>query len=207
MKLIIPIIIIIGLFLVFTTSKMNSPNISESKEIPPTAKEAIFAGGCFWCNEAAFEGFEGVFEVTSGYTGGHKENPTYYEVTTGETGHKEAVKVIYDPSIITYKELVEKFWRQIDPTDNDGQFVDSGSQYRTAIYYKTEEEKQIAEQSKKELGESGRFDKPIVTEILPAVIFYDAEEEHQDYYKKRVLQYKAYEAGSGRKQFKEVWEE
>ena len=130
-------------------------------------KEAVFAGGCFWCNEAAFEEIEGVLDVISGYTGGDVENPTYEQVSSGTTGHKEAVKIIYDPERVSYKKLVEKFWRQIDPTDDEGQFADKGQQYRTAIYYKTPEEKEIAEKSKPDLEKSGRFKKSIVTAILP----------------------------------------
>ena len=170
-------------------------------------KEAIFAGGCFWCNEAAFEAIEGVTEVISGYTGGEEQNPTYEQVLSGTTGHHEAVKVIYDPEIISYKELVERFWRQIDPTDDEGQFVDRGAQYTTAIFYQNGEEKQIAEQSKSELESSGRFDKPIATKILSVMPFYPAEEYHQDFYKKKTLRYKAYRDGSGREVLDEIWGE
>jgi len=168
-------------------------------------KEAVFAGGCFWCNEAAFEEIEGVLDVISGYIGGDVENPTYEQVSSGTTGHKEAVKIIYDPEKVSYKKLVEKFWRQIDPTDDEGQFADKGPQYRTAIYYKTLEEKEIAEKSKLDLGKSGRFKKSIVTAILPFRNFYEAEEDHQNFYKKRTLQYNLYHKGSGREEFKEVW--
>ncbi len=166
-------------------------------------KEAIFAGGCFWCNEAAFEAAPGVIETISGYTGGDEPNPKYEDVHYRDTGHREAVKVIYDPSKVSYKELVELFWRQIDPTDAGGQFNDRGHQYTTAIYYKTPEEKKIAEQSKKELEKSKRFKQPIVTEILPTKTFWPAEEEHQNFYKKRVLHYNAYKKGSRREKFQE----
>jgi peptide methionine sulfoxide reductase msrA/msrB len=168
---------------------------------------AIFAGGCFWCMEAAFEGYDGVIEVISGYTGGEKKNPSYKEVSLGLTGHLEAVEVKYDPEKISYDKLLDIFWRQIDPTDAEGQFADRGSQYRTAIFYHNEEQKNLAEESKKKLDESEKFDKPVVTLILPASKFYPAEENHQDYYKKRALQYKLYKKGSGREGFiKENWE-
>lgn len=172
-------------------------------QIAQGTKEAIFAGGCFWCNEASFEAEPGVIEAISGYTGGDEPNPTYEQVSAHKTGHRESVKVIYDPNKISYAQLVELFWRQIDPTDREGQFVDKGPQYTTAIYYQTEEEKQIAEQSKGEIQK--KFDKPVATEILPAKIFYEAEEYHQDYYKKRVLGYNAYKKGSGRDKLKEIW--
>ena len=167
---------------------------------------ATFAGGCFWCTEADFEKVPGVLKVVSGYTGGHKENPSYTEVSSGKTGHLEAVQVYYDPSKITYRELLDFFWRHIDPTDSGGQFVDRGPQYRSAIFYHDEGQKRLAEESKEALGKSGRFDKPIVTEILPFKTFYEAEEYHQDYYKKHWLRYKYYRNGSGRDLFLErVW--
>jgi len=167
---------------------------------------ATFAGGCFWCVEADFEKVDGVVKAVSGYTGGHKDNPSYKEVSSGNTGHLEAVQVYYDPSKITYQELVDFFWRHINPTDSGGQFVDRGGQYRNAIFYHDEEQKRVAEESKEALDESGRFDKPIVTEILPFNKFYEAEEYHQDYYKKHWLKYKYYRNASGRDQFlKRVW--
>jgi peptide methionine sulfoxide reductase msrA/msrB len=167
---------------------------------------ATFAGGCFWCVEADFEKVPGVVKVVSGYTGGHKDNPSYVEVSSGKTGHLEAVQVYYDPSKITYRELLDFFWRHIDPTDSGGQFVDRGAQYRSAIFYHDEGQKCLAEESKEALGKSGRFDKPIVTEILPFNKFYEAEEYHQDYYKKHWLRYKYYRNGSGRDLFlKRVW--
>jgi peptide methionine sulfoxide reductase msrA/msrB len=171
-------------------------------------ESALFAGGCFWCMEPPFEKLDGVKEVISGYTGGQKENPTYEEVSSGKTGHLEAVEVSYDPAKVSYEKLLEVFWRQIDPRDAGGQFVDRGSQYRSAIFYLNEEQKALAQKSKEELGKSGRFDKPIVTEILPASKFYRAEEYHQDYYKKNPLRYKFYRFNSGRDQFlKRVWKE
>jgi peptide methionine sulfoxide reductase msrA/msrB len=170
--------------------------------------EATFAGGCFWCMEPPFEKLDGVSGVVSGYTGGQEEKPTYEEVSAGKTGHVEAVKVLYDPARVSYQELLDVFWRQVDPTDAGGQFVDRGSQYLTAIFYHDEEQKKLAEKSKKELEASGRFDKPVVTPILPAVAFYDAEEYHQDYYRKNGFRYKFYRWGSGRDDFlKKAWGE
>jgi peptide methionine sulfoxide reductase msrA/msrB len=169
-------------------------------------KIATFAGGCFWCTEADFEKLPGVVKVISGYTGGQKENPSYEEVSSGTTGHVEAIQVYYDSSKITYEELLDYFWRHIDPTDSGGQFVDRGSQYRSVIFYHDEEQKRLAEKSKEELSKSGKFNKPIVTEILKFNKFYKAEEYHQDYYKKNPLRYKFYRYNSGRDQFlKKVW--
>ncbi len=170
-------------------------------------EKATFAGGCFWCMTPPFERLEGVKEVVSGYTGGTKENPTYEEVSSGKTGHLEAVQVVYDPSKITYGELLDVFWRQIDPTDAGGQFVDRGTQYRTAIFYHTPEQKAIAERSKEELQRSGRFSGPIVTEILPAAKFYPAEEYHQDFERKNPERYEYYRSHSGRDEFAgRVWD-
>ncbi|HLC15617.1 MAG TPA: peptide-methionine (R)-S-oxide reductase MsrB [Thermodesulfovibrionia bacterium] len=169
-------------------------------------QKATFAGGCFWCMEPPFEKLEGVVDVISGYTGGHKENPTYDEVSAGTTGHVEAVQVTYDPAKITYEKLLEVFWRQINPTDSGGQFVDRGASYTTAIFYHNEEQKRLAEQSKKALDQSGRFDKPVVTDMRPAGQFYPAEAYHQDYYKRNPLRYKFYRYDSGRdKYLNEVW--
>lgn len=169
-------------------------------------EQAILAGGCFWCIEAPLEQTDGVIEVTSGYTGGNKENPTYKEVSSGQTGHFEAVQITYDPMVITYKELLDVFWQQIDPTDPGGQFADRGSQYKTAIFYRNDEQKKIAEESKTALDTSGKFNTPIATEILPASTFYPAEDYHQDYYKKCPVRYKSYKKGSGREDYlKETW--
>jgi len=171
-------------------------------------ERATFAGGCFWCMVPPFEKLEGVREVISGYTGGHKEDPTYEEVSAGKTGHVEAIEVVFDPSRVSYERLLEVFWRQIDPTDPGGQFVDRGSQYRSVIFYQTPDQKVLAEKSKEELAKSGRFKKAIVTEILPAGKFYRAEEYHQDFYKKNPIRYKFYRYNSGRDQFlKKVWGE
>lgn len=173
---------------------------------PQNGKEAYFAGGCFWCTEADFEKADGVIEAISGYTGGHVANPTYKQVSKGGTGHVEAVKVIYDPAKISYEELLQVFWMHIDPTDPGGQFVDRGSQYRSVIFYANEQQRRLAEASKERLAASGRFDKPIVTEILPLGPFYPAEAYHQDYYKRNPIRYRWYRYGSGRDQFLErVW--
>ena len=161
---------------------------------------ATFAGGCFWCIEADFEKVPGVVRVVSGYTGGHKGNPTYKEVCAGETGHFEAVQVYYDPERIGYELLLDVFWRHIDPTDPGGQFYDRGPQYRSAVFYHDEAQRRQFESSKKALDESGRFDKPVATLIEPFTIFYEAEDYHQDYYRTCSADYR-YRAGSGRDQF------
>jgi peptide-methionine (S)-S-oxide reductase len=170
----------------------------------PEAK-ATFAGGCFWCMEPPFDELDGVISTTSGYTGGMKTDPTYEEVSAGKTGHAEAVEVRYDPGKITYARLLDVFWRNIDPTVKNKQFCDEGSQYRSAIFYHDEEQKRLAEGSKKALMASGRF-KEIFTQILPASVFYPAEEYHQDYYRKNPLRYKFYRYSCGRDQrLKELW--
>jgi len=164
-------------------------------------KNATFAGGCFWCMQPPFRMVDGVVEVVSGYAGGTKENPTYEEVSSGTTGHLEAVQVTYDPGRVSYETLLETFWRQIDPTDSDGQFADKGSQYRTAIFYHDEEQKRLAEESKKRLDASGKFAKPVATEIRPFTNFYPAEEYHQDYDRKNPDRYHQYKVLSGRERF------
>ncbi len=175
-------------------------------EPPAATTAALFAGGCFWCMEPPFEKLPGVISVVSGYTGGPEADPTYEQVSSGRTGHLEAVRVVYDPAKIGYAGLLEVFWRQIDPTDAGGQFADRGPQYRTAIFHADPEQQRLAEASRRELGASGRFPRPIVTEILPAGPFYPAEEYHQDYYKKNPQHYKAYRTGSGREAFlARVW--
>ncbi len=171
-------------------------------------KKAVFGGGCFWCMEPPFEQLEGVTDVQAGYSGGSEAEATYALVSSGRTDHYEAVEVRYDPEKISYRELVEVFWHQIDPTDSGGQFADRGSQYKTAIFFGDEEEKQVALASRKDLQESGMFDDPIQTKVLPLQPFYRAEEYHQDYYRKNYGHYAAYKAGSGRKHFVEkVWPE
>lgn len=164
---------------------------------------ATFAGGCFWCMEAPFAEAKGVVEVIPGYTGGHKDNPTYKEVCSNLTGHCEAVRVIYDPGLISYEELLDIFWRQIDPTDEGGQFFDRGSSYRTAVFYQDEAQREKAEASKDRLNSSGRFNKPVVTAVLPATTFYPAEEYHRDYHRKNPAHYNRYRSGSGRDAFLE----
>ena len=171
-------------------------------------EKAVFAGGCFWCMEGPFEKLDGVTEVLSGYTGGEKEDPTYEEVCKGTTGHTEAIQITYNPEKISYEELLEIFWRQIDPTDKGGQFVDRGSQYRSGIFYNSEEEREIAEKSKEELNKSGIYDKPVVTEITVLEKFYPAEDYHQNYYQKCPVRYETYRDGSGRDRYlNEVWKD
>lgn len=202
--------LIIGIF-VFTMISFACADKNEKKYSDTYAgklDKATFAGGCFWCMEPPFEKLEGVKEVISGYTGGQKPNPTYEEVSAGGTGHAEAIQILYDPAKVRYAELLEVFWRQIDPTDSGGQFVDRGKQYRSAIYYHNDEQRRLAEKSKEELQKSGRYKKPIITEILPVSDFYRAEEYHQDYYKKNPIRYKFYRFNSGRDQYlKTVWGE
>jgi peptide methionine sulfoxide reductase msrA/msrB len=173
----------------------------------PAIKKATFAGGCFWCMEKPFEKTDGVISVDSGYTAGKTENPTYKNYGAG--GHIEAVEIAYDPAKVSYEKLLDIFWRQINPTDPDGQFVDRGREYSTAIFYHDEEQKKTAEISKQKLAGSKVFDAPIVTPIIPATTFYNAEEYHQDYYKKNPVRYKLYRYGSGRDQFLDsvVWKE
>jgi len=171
-----------------------------------TTAIATFAGGCFWCMEGPLEALDGVHSVISGYTDGQVENPTYEQVSRGETGHAEAVQITYDPTRVGYEQLLETFWRQIDPTDPGGQFADRGSQYRTGIYYHDANQEQLAQASKRQLEASGQFDKPIVTEIKAASTFYPAEDYHQDYYKTHPTRYKMYKIGSGREAYiKDTW--
>ncbi len=168
--------------------------------------KATFAGGCFWCMQPPFDKIDGIISTTVGYAGGKEKDPTYQQVSSGTTGHVEAVEIVYDPSRISYSKLLDVFWRNIDPTQPDGQFVDRGPQYRTVIFYHSEEQKRLAETSKGELQASGRYDRKIVTEILPATTFYKAEEYHQDYYKKNPLRYQYYRYKSGRDQYLEkIW--
>ncbi|ADU31975.1 peptide-methionine (R)-S-oxide reductase MsrB [Evansella cellulosilytica] len=166
-------------------------------------EKATFAGGCFWCMVKPFDEFPGIHQVVSGYSGGHTENPTYEEVSTDTTGHREVVQITFNPEVFPYEKLLEIFWRNIDPTDAGGQFHDRGEHYKTAIYYHSEEQRELAEVSKRNLEESGKFDKQIVTDILPAKTFYPAESGHQDYYKKNPFHYNRYYEGSGRKDFTE----
>jgi peptide methionine sulfoxide reductase msrA/msrB len=170
-----------------------------------TLEKATFAGGCFWCMVEPFDEQEGIIDIRSGYTGGNSEHPTYKEVISGDTGHVEAVQITFDPDMFSYKRLLDLFWQQIDPTDDGGQFKDRGESYKTAIFYHNETQKEQAIQSKKDLSESGRFSNPLVTEILPALPFYEAEEYHQDFYKKNAFRYALYKRGSGREEFKRTY--
>jgi peptide-methionine (S)-S-oxide reductase len=174
----------------------------------PRRAVATFAGGCFWCMEGPFEKLPGVSSVTSGYTGGHKKNPTYEEVSSGGTGHAEAVQVLYDPSKLSYEQLLEVFWRNIDPLTPNAQFCDHGSQYRSGIFVHDAAQRQAAEASRRRIEGSGRFQQKIVTEIASAGVFYPAEDYHQDFYKKNPLRYASYRAGCGRdRRLKELWGE
>jgi peptide methionine sulfoxide reductase msrA/msrB len=205
MKAIIITLIVFSTAL-FGYQQVRSMDKTMEKKKDASAREgktAVFSGGCFWCVEADFEKANGVIEAISGYAGGHTISPTYDEVSKGQTGHVEAVQVLYDPMQITYEELLDYFWRHIDPTDAGGQFVDRGAQYRSVIFYTDEMQRQQAETSKRQLEATGRFKKPIATEILPLNAFYPAEEYHQDYYKKNPIRYKWYRSGSGRDQFLE----
>jgi methionine-S-sulfoxide reductase len=179
--------------LVYAESQNNTSGNAGQK-----LEKATFAGGCFWCMESPYDKLEGVLSTTVGYTGGEEKNPTYEEVCSGRTGHAEAIEIVYDPSRITYAELLDVFWRNINPTQANGQFVDTGNQYRSAIFYHNDEQKRLAEASKEALEKSGRFKKKIVTEIVAAATFYPAEEYHQDFYKKKPAHYQRYRQGSGR---------
>ena len=164
----------------------------------PSTAEAVFAGGCFWCTESDFDKLPGILSTTSGYIGGHVENPTYEEVSYGATGHTEAVQVRYDPNKVSYAQLLEFFWPTIDPITANAQFCDKGSQYRSAIFYGNAEEQRLAEASKAALDKSGRLPAPVVTEILPASTFYPAEDYHQDYHSRNPIRYNYYRNGCGR---------
>ena len=187
---------------------INGTVMAESKDVEASGlKEAIFGGGCFWCMQPPYDNLKGVKKTYTGYSGGKTENPTYEEVASRTTGHVESVLVVYDPKEVTYKQLLKTFWMNVDPTQENGQFADRGSEYRTVIFYGDQEEQKLAEESKKELADSGKFNKPIVTAIEPAATFYRAEEEHQEYYKKNSVHYKLYKMGSGRAAFiHENWE-
>lgn len=202
------LILIIGVFLLAKLLPENTNKFSYKKPaiIPTKATStnkniAILAGGCFWCMEHPFEDLPGVTQAISGYTGGKKKNPTYKQVASGQTSHLEAVQIHFDPEKISYADILEVYWRNVNPTDNGGQFVDRGDQYRTGIFYTSEEQKKIAEKSKNKLIKSGRFQKKIVTPIIEAKPFYKAEEYHQDFFKKSYIRYKIYRAGSGRDEY------
>ncbi len=175
---------------------------------PPATKAAIVAGGCFWCIQPAFDKAKGVIKTVVGYSGGTEPNPTYELVTSEKTRYREAIEITYDPAKISYDQLLDIYWRQIDPTQADGQFSDIGPSYRAAIFYGNDDEKKVAEASKDKLAHSGKFDKPIVTEILPAMKFYPAEAYHQKYYQQNPEHFEAFEKGSGRVSFqKKTWDD
>src|ERR1700720_4986848 len=182
-------------------------DIARGQDSPPAAaKTAVFAGGCFWCIKPAFDKANGVIKTVVGYCGGTEPNPTYELVTSEKTGYRESIEITYDPARISFDQPLNIYWRQIDPTQADGQFTDIGPSYRAAIFYAGEEEKKIAEASKEKLAHSGKFKKPIVTEILPAMKFYPAEDYHQKYYQQNPEHFEAFEHGSGRVSFqKKTW--
>jgi peptide-methionine (S)-S-oxide reductase len=172
--------------------------IAPATQDKPELAKATFAGGCFWCMEPPYDAIDGVVSTTSGYIGGHVDNPSYEMVSSGGTGHTEAMQVVYDPAKVSYQQLLDVFWINIDPTDANGQFCDRGSQYRSGIFYHDEEQRKLAEASKIKLETSGRLAKPVVTEITEAPTFYAAEEYHQDYYQRHAFRYKLYRRGCGR---------
>jgi len=174
--------------------------LSSGVQSAPTTAKAYFAGGCFWCMEEAFEKVDGVLTVVYGYMGGTVANPTYEQVSDGRTGHAEAIEVTYDPTKVTYQKLLDAFWRNIDPVTPNAQFCDHGTQYRAAVFYSTDEEKRLAEESKSKIEQSKRLPVPIVTQLVQASTFYQAENYHQDYYKKNPLRYKYYKYSCGRAQ-------
>jgi peptide-methionine (S)-S-oxide reductase len=183
-----------------------SPLLVVAQTAPAKTAKATFAGGCFWCMEAPYDKLPGVISTTSGYIGGSVKNPTYEQVSTGRTGHTEAVQVEYDPSKVTYEKLLQTFWMNIDPTVKNAQFCDHGSQYRSGIFYHDDTQRQLAEASKAALDKSKPFKEPIVTEITKASEFYRAEDYHQDYYKTNPVRYKLYRNGCGRDaRLKELW--
>ncbi len=186
---------------------METKRVPRATETRRSRQErATFAGGCFWCMEPPYGKLKGVISTRVGYTGGHARNPTYEEVCSGTTGHAEAIEILYDPEQISYEELLDVFWHNIDPTATNRQFADRGTQYRTAIFYHSEEQKRLAVASREALEHSGKFSKPIVTEILPASQFFPAEDYHQKYYKKNPVHYNLYKVGSGREAFiQEMW--
>jgi methionine-S-sulfoxide reductase len=175
---------------------------------PTETKTAVFAGGCFWCIQPAFDKAKGVIKTVVGYCGGTQPNPTYELVSSEKTGYRESIQITYDPAQISYDQLLDIYWRQIDPTQTDGQFTDIGPSYRAAIFFSNDNEKKVAEASREKLAHSGKFKKPIVTEILPAMKFYPAEAYHQKYYQQNPEHFEAFEEGSGRTSFKKkAWRE
>jgi len=194
--------------LIAAFSLSSSAKAAEERNLPaaPAVEKATSAGGCFWCTESLFDKFPGVLSTTSGYTGGGVKNPTYEEVSSGTTGHAEALEVLFDPAKVSYAQLLDRFFRNIDPTAQDRQFNDTGTQYRTAVFYHNEEQMRLALEAKKELEDSNKFDKPIVTEISAAADFFAAEDYHQDYHEKNAVRYNLYNFLSGRDKFlSSVW--
>lgn len=204
------IIVVASLLLISTMREHYRPeDIEKEKEVMVDKKKlkiTTLAGGCFWCMEPPFEKLEGVNQVVSGYSGGTKVNPTYAEVSSGRTNHVESVQILYNPDKVSYENLLDVFWMNIDPTQVNGQFADKGKQYRTVIFYHDDEQRKKAEESKEKLANSGKFKKPIVTVIEPFKSFYKAEDYHQDYYRKNPVRYYMYKKGSGREGFiKRTW--
>ncbi|MGH8502769.1 MAG: peptide-methionine (S)-S-oxide reductase MsrA [Gammaproteobacteria bacterium] len=196
------LLILLLSFATFSTINLQAQESGAGRSI------ATFAGGCFWCMEPPYDELDGVTATVSGYTGGELKNPTYEQVSAGRTGHAEAVQIIHDPDKVSYKKLLDVFWRNIDPLDDGGQFCDRGSSYRPAIFYHDDEQKRLAQASKRALEKSGRFDQPIAIEIVPASQFYKAEDYHQDYYQKNSLRYKFYRYACGRDaRLEELWGE
>lgn len=195
----------VGFVVLMSGGLLGIPNGIYANDSLQEAK-ATFAGGCFWCMEEAFEGVEGVISVVSGYTGGQVENPTYEQVSSGSTGHTESIEVTFDPDKVTYQQLLEVFWRNVDPTTPNAQFCDHGNQYRTAIFYHDEVQQQLIDASKKKIESSKTFHESIVTEIAPVSVFYPAEEYHQDFYTKNPIRYKYYKWNCGRaKRLEQLW--
>ena len=202
LRSILTMAVMVGLGLFSPTVIYAQSSVEESDY-----RSATFAGGCFWCMEPPFDKLDGVISTTSGYAGGHVPNPTYKQVSAGSTGHAEVVQVVYDPEKISYRELLNVFWRNVDPLDSSGQFCDRGNQYRTAVFYHDEEQLRLAEQSKAAFERSGRFSRSVATEIVPLNgNFYSAEEYHQDYYIKNPLRYKYYRTACGRdRRLEQLW--
>jgi methionine-S-sulfoxide reductase len=199
------LIFLLSYALIAACTIANSPGQNPS---PAETRTAVFAGGCFWCIQPAFDKAKGVTKTVVGYCGGSEPNPTYEVVSSEKTGYRESIQITYDPAKISYDQLLDIYWRQIDPTQADGQFTDIGPSYRAAIFYGNDNEKRVAEASKEKLALSGKFKKPIVTEILPAMKFYPAEAYHQKYYQQNPEHFEAFEEGSGRTSFKKkAWRE
>ncbi len=198
--------LIVGMLLFGMTLSGVAVNAPLHAQDRPGMAKAYFAGGCFWCMEEVFEKVPGVSSVISGYMGGRVANPSYEDVSAGGTGHAESVEVIYDPAKVSYRELLNAFWKNVDPLTPNAQFCDHGSQYRSAIFVQNEEERRLAEESKRAIEDSRRFKEPVVTQIVSAAPFYPAEEYHQDFYKKNPIRYKFYKYNCGRTQrLEELW--